>query len=119
MAYENGIEIISAIKDVSKVPTKNGQAPYMLLTGSHILPHKNPIPNALMDVHDSKISVVKIPNMISTSNTLMAISNRLNETSHLSWLLEKLNLLFSTDFNGFRIQNNYQQTLDLLVIDVL
>src|ERR1700712_2362639 len=97
IAYENGIDIISAIKDVSKVPIKNGRAPYILLTGSHIFPHKNPIPNDLIDVHDSTMSVVKIPNIISTSTTLMAISNRLNETSHLSWLLEKLNLLFSTD----------------------
>jgi hypothetical protein len=61
-----------------------------------------------MDVHDSIISVAKMPNITITSTTLMAISNRLNEISHLSWLLEKLNLLFSTDFMVFLYNKNYQ-----------
>src|ERR1700754_174071 len=111
IAYENGIEIISAIKDVSKVPIKNGRAPYILLTGSHTFPHKNPIPNVLIDVHDSTISVVKIPNIISPSKTLIAISNLLNEISHLSWPVAKVNLLFSTDFMVCLYNKNYQPSI--------
>jgi len=55
----------------------------------------------LIDGIDSTISVAKTPNIISTSNTLIAINKRLKKVSHFSWPLERLNLLFSTIYNLF------------------
>ena len=42
---ENGIEMMSAKKEVSNVPIKKGKAPYTLLTGSQVLFHKYFMPN--------------------------------------------------------------------------
>jgi len=61
---------------------------------SHTFPHKYPIPNDLIEGIDSRIRVASMPKMISTSNMLIPISNRLNRTSHFNWLSESFNLEF-------------------------
>jgi hypothetical protein len=38
MEIEKGIEIISAKKEVKRVPIRNGRAPNLLNTGSHSFP---------------------------------------------------------------------------------
>src|SRR5450432_650964 len=69
MAKEKGMEIIRARKDVSKVPIKKGRAPYTLLTGSQVLPHKYLIPRFFMEGMDSMIKVIISP----TTRTIIAI----------------------------------------------
>src|ERR1700712_4376018 len=49
---------------------------------------------------DSLIKVASMPNMISTSRTLMAINILLNMVSHFNWLSDMLNLDFFIAFTS-------------------
>src|SRR6202035_597835 len=66
MAKENGIDIISARNEVSRVPSRNGNAPYTLLTGSQVLPQRYLIPRDFIEGTDSRISVIRIPSTRTT-----------------------------------------------------
>src|SRR5215469_912894 len=58
---ENGMEMISAKKDVSRVPSRKGQAPYTSSTGFHTLPHRYFAPSAFIDGMDWAIRVTRMP----------------------------------------------------------
>jgi len=63
---ENGVEIIRANNDVIKVPNKKGNAPNLLVTGSHSLVVKNLKPNALMEGKEETTNVRKTAIIITT-----------------------------------------------------
>ena len=88
MANENGIEIINARKEVSIVPNKNGAAPYILLTGSQVVPHKYFKPRDLIDGTDSMMSVRSIPSTRMTIAAPITTSDRLKSDSALIWPFE-------------------------------
>ena len=83
MAKEKGIEIIKARKEVRMVPSKKVAAPYILLTGSQVVPHKYCIPSDLMDGIDYIISVRRIPSTRMTMAAPMITSDRLKSDSAL------------------------------------
>src|ERR1700761_2989381 len=69
---EKGIEMISARKELSKVPSRKGHAPYTSLTGSQVVPHRYFRPNDLIEGMDCSTRVRKMP---STSTTMMSPIN--------------------------------------------
>ena len=81
MAKEKGIAIINARNEVNKVPIRKGKAPYTLLTGSHVLPHKYLKPNDFKDGIDSMINVSMIPSTNITITNAIVIKVRLNNDS--------------------------------------
>jgi hypothetical protein len=88
MANENGIEMIKARKEVRTVPSKKGAAPYILLTGSQVVPHKYFKPRDLIDGTDSIMSVSKIPRTRMTIAAPIKTSDLLKRDSALIWPLE-------------------------------
>ena len=63
---ENGVEISNAKREVFKVPNKKGNAPNLLVTGSHSPVVKNLKPNALMEGIDDTTNVRKTAIIITT-----------------------------------------------------
>jgi hypothetical protein len=63
---ENGVEISNANKEVFKVPNKKGNAPNLLVTGSHSPVVKNLNPKALMEGNEETMRVKKTAIMITT-----------------------------------------------------
>jgi len=64
---ENGIEIISAINDVIKVPMMNGNEPNSLSTGSHLLPYKKLNPKDRIAGNDL---INKVKNIANNKNSI-------------------------------------------------
>jgi hypothetical protein len=62
MGKEKTTEIIRARKEVARVPTRNGNAPNSLLTGSHVALNRNRIPKLRMA---GKEAMTKEKNMAS------------------------------------------------------
>ena len=89
MAYENGTEMIKAKNEVSKVPSKNGNAPYISLTGSQVLPHKYFMPSAFSEGIECISRVRKIPSAIAIIAIEVMSSVLLKAASALTFLNEK------------------------------
>src|SRR5450755_580216 len=90
IANENGMDMINARNDVSKVPSKKGNAPYTLLIGSQVLPHKYFRPRDFMEGMDSMISVSNTPSTSTTMDMPITTRDRLKIDSALIFPLETL-----------------------------
>jgi hypothetical protein len=60
MGNEKIIEMIRAKKEVARVPTRKGNAPNSLLTGSHVALKRNRIPKFRMEGKEAMTSERKI-----------------------------------------------------------
>src|ERR1700733_5921832 len=90
MANENGIDMINARNDVSRVPSRNGKAPYTLLIGSQVRPHRYFRPRDFIDGMDSTISVSNTPSISTTMDIPITTRDRLKIDSALIFPLETL-----------------------------
>jgi hypothetical protein len=95
IAKENGMEIMSARKEVSSVPIKNGKAPYTLLTGSQVLLQRYLNPRFFIEGTDSMISVIIRPTTSRTIAIPTAVRDRLKTDSALIIPLEFLAFVFN------------------------
>ena len=67
MAREKGTQISRERKEVKSVPTRNGNAPNSLETGSHVLPKKNERPKPLSE---GKEWMRRLTNMAASKTTI-------------------------------------------------
>ena len=63
------------------VPSKKGAAPYILLTGSQVVPQRYFIPRDFIDGRDSMMSVRRMPSTKMTIAAPIATSDRLKSDS--------------------------------------
>jgi hypothetical protein len=73
MAMEKGKEMIRARKEVSSVPARNGSAPNLLDTGSHVLLRRKAGPKAFSEGSDETSRLMKIA-VSKTTRTRAEIS---------------------------------------------
>ena len=83
MEREKGMEIKSAQKEVSSVPTKKGRAPNTPNTGSHVLEKKKLIPNFLVEGKEFMERVVKMERRSSSRQRAEKRRTPLNTASEM------------------------------------
>src|SRR6266446_9177040 len=92
------MEIINAKNEVNSVPNRKGYVPYILATGSHVLPNKKRTPNAFIEGIDCTINVNK--KAITNTRILKAIntSEALKKFSICIWRKDRFIFMFVQTF---------------------
>ena len=90
MGNEKMIEMIRAKKEVARVPTRKGNAPNSLLTGSHVELKRNRIPKFRMAGKEAMTSEKKMPSRRSRTNAPVRESILRNEDSESTGLCQRI-----------------------------
>jgi hypothetical protein len=90
MGMEKMTEMTRARKEVARVPTRKGNAPNSLLTGSHVALKRNRIPKFRMAGKDAMTSEKKMANRRSRTNAPVMESILRKEDSESTGLCQRI-----------------------------